>query len=108
MNQSIGVEQFVHSTEVVHFSECPLSEAPLYTSNCSSYLLEVGEYIHVCTVYIYTYTDDNCQILHTRNLERETKTKVLIFRVFTPSVKPILILLGQRTLSTTIRILKND
>ena len=31
MLQSVGGNQFVRSTEVVRFSECPLSEVPLYT-----------------------------------------------------------------------------
>ena len=30
MLQSVGGKQFVRSTEVVCFSECPLSEVPLY------------------------------------------------------------------------------
>ena len=30
MLRSVGGRQFVHSTEVVHFPECPLSEVPLY------------------------------------------------------------------------------
>ena len=33
MLQSVGGKQFVRSTEVVRFSECPLSEVPLYTQN---------------------------------------------------------------------------
>ena len=30
MLQSVGGKQFIRSTEVFHFSECPLSEVPLY------------------------------------------------------------------------------
>ena len=30
MIQSVGGKQFVSSTEVVRFSECPLSDVPLY------------------------------------------------------------------------------
>ena len=41
-----GVEQFVHSTEVVHFSECPLSEAPLsIRSYCNSGVMETTVYV---------------------------------------------------------------
>ena len=35
MLQSVGGKQFVRSTEVVRFSECPLSEVPLYTATCT-------------------------------------------------------------------------
>ena len=34
--QYIGREQCVHFREVVHSSECPLSEVPLYTSALTS------------------------------------------------------------------------
>ena len=30
----VGGEQFVHCREVVHSSECPLSEVPLYNCSC--------------------------------------------------------------------------
>ena len=48
------MEQLVHFTEVVHFSECPLSEFNF-----------IYVHIHVCTVcnmynYIYLYTEAKC------------------------------------------------
>ena len=40
MLQSVGGKQLVRSTEVAHFSECPLSEVPLYIHVLASYRLK--------------------------------------------------------------------
>ena len=40
MLQSVGGKQFVYSTEVVYFSECPLSEVPLCNHNTLQFNLQ--------------------------------------------------------------------
>ena len=43
-NIGVGGEQCVHCREVVHSSECPLSEVPLYTCDAENTLLVCATY----------------------------------------------------------------
>ena len=45
-----GDKQFVHSTEVVRFSECPLSEVPLYIHvRTYAFVVVYGTCVCVCS-----------------------------------------------------------
>ena len=39
-NIGVGDEQCVHCREVVHYSECPLSEVPLYSVDFTPHMCE--------------------------------------------------------------------
>ena len=53
-NIQTRVEQFVHCREVVHSSECPLSEVPLYINRCPCLTCSCL-FAHLCSLPIQTF-----------------------------------------------------